>query len=51
MDATPWEQLLVAVATYLAGELTVLLFAGDVTWTPAWLVAVISIETKVAPPQ
>ena len=34
MDATPSEQELVAVATKFTDELTVLLFAGAVTYTP-----------------
>jgi hypothetical protein len=35
MDATPFEQVaVVAVATYCTGELTVLLFTGEVTVTP-----------------
>jgi hypothetical protein len=35
MDATPFAQVAVAaVATYCTGELTVLLFTGEVTETP-----------------
>ena len=34
MEATPAEQFVVAVATKWAGELTVLLLAGEVTKTP-----------------
>jgi hypothetical protein len=42
VDATPFEQVLVvAVATYFAGEVTWALFAGDVTYTPLWLLTVI----------
>jgi hypothetical protein len=37
MDATPFVQVaVVAVAAYCTGELTVLLFTGEVTVTPVW---------------
>ena len=54
MDATPNEQLVVAVATKCAGDPTVLLLAGDVTYTPAaWVPPTTLIFTVevVEPPQ
>jgi hypothetical protein len=53
MEATPFEHVDVAVATKLVGELTVLLFAGEVTLTPDDddPVTVIVIEVVPAPPQ
>jgi hypothetical protein len=51
MEATPFEQVEVAVATNGAGELTVLLLAGEVTKTPAWLVTVTAIGTDADWPQ
>jgi hypothetical protein len=49
MDATPFEQVaVVAVATYCTGELTVLLFTGDVTITPVVDAAGVTVTVVVA---
>jgi hypothetical protein len=54
MDATPFEQVaVVAVATYCTGELTVLLFTGDVTITPvdaAGATVTVVVAVTTAPP-
>jgi hypothetical protein len=47
----PLEHAVLAVATKDAGELTVLLFAGEATDTPDWLVTVTVIGTAAEFPQ
>jgi hypothetical protein len=49
--AIPFEQLEVAVALKVTGELTLLLFAGDVTNTPVPPLTVIVIGVELDPPQ
>jgi hypothetical protein len=51
IDATPLEHVELAVATKDAGELTVLLLAGELTETPDWLLTVTVIGTEAEFPQ
>jgi hypothetical protein len=51
MAATPREQVVVAVAAKFVGEPTVLLFAGEVTYTAVPVFTVILTVEVVAPPQ
>ena len=44
MEPMPFEQDVVAVAAKFTGEPTLLLFAGEVTWTPDGAVTVIEME-------
>ena len=51
IEATPLEQVVVAVAAKCTGEPTVLLLVGEVTDTPELLLTVIVMGVVAAPPQ
>jgi hypothetical protein len=51
IDATPFEHVVVAVAANFVGEPTVLLLAGEFTYTPDLAVTEIVIGVVDAPPQ